>query len=128
MGELKPRIHEEATGLDYVLAGDYYIPAIELPEDDDRPIGKWGRMHQACLEKTNPLLFNHLVLTGKLHNYLADLNEQAQNRYRRIVRQMVEAEGVTEDMKRQSQMEWVRAMNSIANRAEEIVKAEMIYT
>ena len=109
------------------LPGDYYIPAIELPEGDDRPIGKWGRMHRAYLEETNPLLLNHLILTGKLHNYLADLNEQAQNRYRRIVRQMMEAEGVTEDMKRRSQMEWVRAMNSIANRAEEIVKAEMIY-
>ena len=127
MGELKPRIHEEATGLDYVLAGDYYIPAIELPEDDDRPIGKWGRMHQACLEKTNPLLFNHLVLTGKLHNYLADLDEQAQDRYRLIIRQMAAAEGVTEELKHQSQWEWVRAMNSIVNRAEESIKCELIY-
>ena len=126
MGELKPRIHEEATGLDYVLAGDYYIPAIELPEDDDLPIGKWGRMHQACLEKTNPLLFNHLVLTGKLHNYLADLNEQAQNRYQLIVKQMADSEGVTGDLKRRSQWDWIRAMNSIINRAEEIIQHEMI--
>ena len=81
MSELKTRIHDETNGLDYVLAGDYYIPAIELPEDDDRPIGKWGRMHQTYLEETNPLLLNHLTLTGKLHTYLADLNEQAQNRY-----------------------------------------------
>ena len=63
MNELKPSIHDEANGLDYVLAGDYYIPAIELPEDDDRPIGKWGRMHQAYLAETNPLLLNHLILT-----------------------------------------------------------------
>ena len=109
-----------------MLVGDYYIPAVKLPEEG-RPIGKWGRMHRAYLEDTNPLLFNHLILTGRIFTYLADLDEQAQNRYRRIVRQMMEAEGVTEDMKRRSQMEWVRAMNSIANRAEEIVKAEMIY-
>ena len=124
MKELKQRIHE--NGIDYVLVGDYYIPAVKLPEEE-RPIGKWGRMHRAYLEDTNPLLLNHLILTGRIFTYLADLNEQAQDRYRRIVRQMVEAEGVTEDMKRRSQWEWVRAMNSIANRAKEIVKAEMIY-
>ena len=127
MSELKARIHDEANGLDYILVGDYYIPTIVLPEDDDRPIGKWGRMHRTYLEEHNTLLFNHLVLSGRLHSYLADLNEQAQNRYRCIVRQMMEAEGVTEGMKRRSQMEWVQAMNSIANRAEEIIKAEMIY-
>ena len=128
MNELKPRIHDEMNGLDYVLVGDYYIPAIELPEDDDRPIGKWGRMHRAYLEETNPLLLNHLILTGKLHTYLADLDDQAQNRYRLIIRQMAAAEGVTEDLKRRSQWEWVRAMNSIVNRAEESIKCELIYT
>ena len=127
MSELKQRIHDEANGLDYVLAGDYYIPAIELPEDDDRPIGRWGRMHRAYLEETNPLLLNHLTLTGRLHNYLADLDEQAQNRYRFIIRQMAAAEGVTEKLKHQSQWEWVRAMNSIVNRAEESIKRELIY-
>ncbi len=127
MDRLEPRIHDEANGLDYVLAGDYYIPAIGLPEDDDRPIGKWGRMHRAYLEETNPLLLNHLILTGRLHTYLADLNEQAQNRYRLIIKQMATAEGVTEDLKRQSQWEWVRAMNSIINRAEENIKCELIY-
>ena len=128
MDRLEPRIHDEANGLDYVLVGDYYIPAIELPEDDDRPIGKWGRMHRAYLEETNPLLLNHLILTGRLHPHLADLNEQAQERYRRIVHQMMEAESVTEDLKRQSQWEWVKAMNSIASCAEEIIKRELIYT
>ena len=128
MNELKPNIHDEANDLDYVLAGDYYIPAIELPEDDDRPIGRWGRMHRAYLEETNPLLLNHLTLTGRLHNYLADLDEQAQNRYRFIIRQMAAAEGVTEKLKHQSQWEWVRAMNSIVNCAEESIKRELIYT
>ena len=128
MEELKLSIHDEATGLDYVLVGDYYIPDIGLPEDDDRPIGKWGRMHRVYLEETNPLLLNHLILTGRLHNYLADLDEQAQNRYRFIIRQMAAAEGVTEKLKHQSQWEWVRAMNSIVNRAEESIKRELIYT
>ncbi len=128
MNELKPRTHDEDTGIDYILVGDYYIPAIELPEDDDRPIGKWGRMHRAYLEETNPLLLNHLTLTGKLHTYLADLNEQAQDRYRLIVRQMMEGEGVTEDLKRRSQWEWVKAMSSISSLAEEIIMREMIYS
>ena len=126
MNELKPRIHDETIGLDYVLAGDYYIPAIELPEDDDRPIGKWGRMHRAYLEETNPFLLNHLILTDKLHIYLADLDEQARGRYQLIVRQMAESEGVTEDLKRQSQWDWIRAMNSIVSRAEEIIRSEII--
>ncbi len=127
MNELKPNIHDETNGLDYVLAGDYYIPAIELPEDDDRPIGKWGRMHRAYLEETNPLLLNHLILTGKLHTYLVELNEQAQNRCRLIISQMAAAEGITEELRRRSQWEWVKAMNSIMNRAEEAVKHELIY-
>lgn len=128
MSELKPRIHDKDAGIDYIFVGDYYIPVIELPEDDGRPIGKWGRMHRAYLEGTNPLLLNHLILTGKLHTYLADLNEQAQNRYRLIIRQMMEAEGVTEDLKRRSQWEWIKVMNSIISQAEEIVRSELINT
>ena len=126
MNELKPRIHDETSGLDYVLVGDYYVPAIELPESDDRPIGKWGRMHRAYLEETNPLLLNHLILTGKLRTYLADLNEQAQNRYRLIIKQMTDAEGVDEDLKRRSQWEWIKAMNGIVSRADEIIRSEII--
>ena len=117
MSELKPRIHDEINGLDYILAGDYYIPAVELLEDDDRPIGKWGRMHRAYLEEADPFLLNHLILTGRLHTYLADLNEQAQDRCRLIIKQMAATEGVTEDLKRRSQWEWIKAMNSIVSRA-----------
>ena len=126
MNELKPKIHDADTGIDYILVGDYYIPTIELPEDDDRPIGKWGRMHRAYLEETNPLLLNHLILTGKLRTYLADLNEQAQNRYRLIIKQMTDAEGVDEDLKRRSQWEWIKALNGIVSRTEEIIRSEMI--
>ena len=126
MNELKPKIHDKTSGLDYILVGDYYIPIIELPESNDRPIGKWGRMHRAYLEETNPLLFNHLILTGKLRTYLADLNEQAQNRYRLIIKQMTDAEGVDEDLKRRSQWEWIKALNGIVSRTEEIIRSEMI--
>ena len=128
MNELKPKIHDEVNDLDYVLVGDYYIPAIELPEGDDRLIGKWGRMHRAYLEETNPLLLNHLILTGRLHTYLADLDGQTKERCQVLVQQIAATEGVTEDLKRRSQWEWVRAMNSIVDRAEESIKRELIYT
>ena len=126
MNELKPKIHDKTSGLDYILVGDYYIPIIELPQNNDRPIGKWGRMHRAYLEETNPLLLNHLILTGKLRTYLADLNEQAQNRYRLIIKQMTDAEGIDKDLKRRSQWEWIKAPNGIVSRAEEIIRSEMI--
>ena len=116
------------TSLDYVLAGDYYVPAIELPEDDDRPIGKWGRIHRVYLEETNPLLLNHLLLTDKLHTYLADLNKRAQSRSWCLVHQMAENESVAEDLKRQSQWEWVKVMNSIVNRAEKIIRSKISNT
>ncbi len=128
MSELKPKIHDADTDIDYIPVGDYYIPAIELPEGDDRPIGKWGRMHRAYLEETNPFLLNHLILTGRLHTYLADLNEQAQGRYRLIVRQMMETEGVTGELKHQSQWDWLKAINSIVDCAEEAIRDELIYT
>ena len=127
MQELKAKIYDETNGISYTLMGNYYIPDVELPEDDDRPIGKWGRMHRTYLEEHNTLLLNHLVLSGRLHSYLADLNEQAQDRYRCIVHQMMEAEGVTGDLKRRSQWDWIRAMNGIVSRAEEIIRGEMIY-
>lgn len=126
MQELKTTIYDKTNGISYTLVGDYYVPDIELSKDDNRPVGKWGRMHRAYLQEHNVLLFNHLVLTGRLHGYLADLNEQAQDRYQLIVRQMAEAEGVTENLKRRSQWEWIRAMNSIVSRAEEIIRDEMI--
>lgn len=124
MNELKPRIHE--NGIDYILVGDYYIPDLKLPEER-RPIGKWGRMHREYLRQEKPAFFNRLVLSGELWTYLADLNEQAADRYERIMRQMIAAEGVTEDLKRRDQMGWVRSMNSIASRAEEIIRSELIY-
>jgi len=114
------------NGIEYILVGDYYIPNIALPEEN-RPVGKWGRMHRDYLKEHRPILFNDLILSGQLWTYLADLNEQAQERLSLIVDQMKEAEDVTEELKAANQMAWVAAMNSIRNRAEEIILQEMIY-
>lgn len=124
MKELKERT--TANGVEYILVDDYYIPDLQLPEET-RPIGIWGRMHKDYLEQYHPVLYNDLILTGKLWTYLADLNEQAQNRLDCIIAQMKETEGITEQLKSQDQMAWVRAMNSIRNRAEEIILRELIY-
>ena len=112
--------------MEYVLVGDYYIPDLKLP-NEERPIGKYGRMHREYLKEHNPMMFNDLVLEGQLWTYLADLNEQAQERLSLIVEQMKAAEGVTEELKAADQMAWVGALNSIRNRAEEIVLKEIIY-
>ena len=110
----------------YIRCGDYYIPDIRLPEEN-RPIGRWGRMHRDYIKENNLICFNDLCLSGDLWTYLADLNEQAQSRLELIIEQMKAAEGVTENMKATDQMAWVGAMNSIRNRAEEIVTNELVY-
>ena len=114
------------SSIEYVLAGDYYIPDLKLP-NEERTIGKYGRMHRDYLKEHKPIRFNDLVLEGQLWTYLADLDEQAQRRLQMIIRQMQEAESVTEELKAKDQMAWVRAMNSIQNRAEEIILRELIY-
>ncbi len=114
------------NGIDYVLVGDYYIPDLKLPQDK-RPIGKYGRIHREYLKEYNPMRYDDLVLSGQLWTYLADLNEQAQSRMQLIIRQMQEAESVTEELKASDQMAWVQAMNSIHNRAEEIILREIIF-
>ena len=127
MTEMKKHIYDENNGLWYELIGDYYIPVLTLSSEEQRPIGKWGRMHRDYLKEQRPILFNDLILSGRLWTYLADLNEQAQERLSLIVDQMKEAEDVTEELKAANQMAWVGAMNSIRNRAEEIILREMIY-
>ena len=124
MSELKPRITE--NGIDYILVGDYYIPDLKLPEEH-RPIGKYGRLHREYLEQYRPARVSAPCLSGELHTYLADLDEQATERCSLIIEQMKQAEGVTETMKADNQMLWVQSMNSIRNRAEEIIRQEMIY-
>ncbi len=126
MKELEPRIHDDSNGLDYLLVGDYYLPLLALPEEN-RPIGKWGRMHQLYLKEHHGGRYEALCLSCELWTYLADLNEQAQERYERIIDQMKATEGVTEDLKRKDWLRWVQAMSNIQQRAEEIILTELIY-
>ena len=124
--KLKPKIRDNRNGLDYVLTDNYYLPALKLPEDK-RPIGHWGRLHREYLKTYRPLLYNELLLSGRLHTILADLDEQAAERCRLIVQRMAQAEGITEELKATNPVRWVQAINSIRSRAEEIIQAEMIY-
>ena len=124
MEELRQTIQEH--GIRYQLEGEYYLPVLELPEEN-RPIGRWGRLHKAYLKNYRPVLYQSLLLSGKLYTVLADLNEQATERCSLIIRQMAEAEGITEDLKENDPMRWVQGMNAIRSRAEEIIQSEMIY-
>ena len=112
--------------MQYIRMGDYFIPDLELPQES-RPIGRWGRMRREYLREHKPIQYNCLLLSGKLWTYLADLNEQAQDRLERMIDQMKMAEGVTEELKAADPMAWVGAMNNIRNRAEEIILQELIY-
>ena len=112
--------------LEYVRSGDYFIPNLTLPEET-RPIGKWGWMHRDYLREYKPIQYNCLLLSGELWSYLADLNEQVQDKLERMIDQMKAAEGISEDLKANDPMAWVSAMNNIRNRAEEIILQELIY-
>ena len=112
--------------INYICAGDYYIPDLKLPEET-RPIGKWGRMYRDYLKEYHPIQFNNLVLSGNLWTYLAELNEQANQRLEVLITQLKSAEGVTEGLKASDPMSWTQRMNNIAARAEEIIREELIY-
>ena len=109
----------------YIKTGDYYIPDWKLPEEH-RPIGRWGRMHRDYLKEYRPVVFNQLVLSGNLWTYLADINEQAQQRTEVLVKQMMVAEGVTEKLKETSQMEWIQRMNIVYTQASYTVVYDLI--
>ena len=110
----------------YIRMGDYDIPDLTLPEEP-RPMGKWGRMHRDYLREYKPIQYNCLLLSGKLWTYLADLNEQAQDRLERMIEQMKATEGITEALKASEPMTWVQRMNNIRARAEEIIREELIF-
>ena len=112
--------------INYIRSGDYFIPDLKLSEET-RPIGKWGRMHRDYLKEHHPIRFNNLVLSGNLWTYLADLNEQAQQRKEILIVQMQSAEGITEALKAADPIAWTQRMNNVAARAEEIIREELIY-
>lgn len=114
-----------ANGIQYSLHGDYYLPDLKL-EPETRPIGRWGRMHREYLKEYHPVVFNQLVLSGSLWTYLADINEQAQQRMDTLVKQMMVVDRVTEESKEANQMEWVEQVNSIVASAIEMVQNELV--
>ena len=127
MTTMKKSIHDNANGLGYTLVNDHYLPNLTAAAPAEHPTGRWGRLHKRYLEEHHPVRYNQLVLSGKLGSYLATMDKQANEQLARIIRQMQEAEGVTEALKAADQLEWVRRMNSIRNRAEEIIKSELIF-
>ena len=126
MSNQRKILHDDRNGLDYVLVGDYYLPVLSLPEET-RPIGYWGMLRKEYMKNYKSGMYSYLLLTGKLDSYLADLNEQAQERYELIEAQIRSAEGVTEELKACNPMEWVRQCNNVENRVQEIVLSELVY-
>lgn len=123
---MEKRIYNEKNGIRYTLQGDYYLPDLKLPDEENKPIGLWGQRHTRYLKQNHKVLYMNLLTSGKLNSYLADNDVQAENMFSRLVKQIAEREGVTEQLKVENQMEWVARMNNIRNRAKEIVNNEII--
>ena len=123
---MEKHIYDEKSGLWYELQGDYYIPCLKLPTEEQRPIGIWGQRHRWYLRQHRKALYTELQITGKLNDYLADLNNQAENMILELVKQMAACEDITEQLKAQNQMLWVQRMNIIWDRVMEIVNHDLI--
>ena len=121
-------IYNEQNGLWYELRGDYYIPCLELPaEKEERSIGGWGQRHLRYIREHKKALYTSLLTNGKLQSYLADVEEQAQELFDRLMKQRAEREGITETLKADNQMEWVQRMNALRSAVIETVNAEVIF-
>ncbi len=124
---MEKQIYDKKNGLWYELHGDYYLPCLTVPDEEQRPIGIWGQRHLRYIRQHRKTLYTELLTHGKLNGYLADLNEQAEDMFFQLVKQMADREGVTEKLKADNQMEWVARMNNIRNRATEVVNHDIIY-
>lgn len=120
-------IYDKKNGLWYELQGDYYIPCLKLPEEEQQPIGVWGQRHLRHIKQNRKVLYLNLLTSGKLNGYLSDLDKLAEEMFSRLVKQMAEREGVTEQLKADDQMERVARINNIRNRATETVNKDLIY-
>lgn len=120
-------IYNEQNGLWYELQGDYYIPCLTIPKEEQQPIGMWGRRHLRYIREYRKGLYDSLLLSGKLNGYLAELNEQAANMFFRLVNEFAEKEGITETLKAENQMLWVQRMNTVRAAAIELVNNDLIY-
>lgn len=120
-------IYNEKNGLWYELQGDYYIPCLKLPEEEQQPIGIWGQRHLRYIKQHRRVLYLNLLTSGKLNGYLADIDKQAEDMFFRLVKRMAEREGITEQLKAENQIEWIGRKNNIRQRAAEVVNEEIIY-
>ena len=120
-------IFDEGNGLWYELIGDYYFPCLTVPTEEEQPVGIWGQRHKRYIKEYHPALYNALLLNGRLNSYLADIDQQAQERLDTIIEQMARSQGITEALKAADQMTWVGKMNNIQASAMEIVNSELIY-
>lgn len=111
----------------YTLQGDYLLPNLTLPEQDNRPIGLWGKQHLRYIKRNRPILYTNLLTKCKLNEYLADIDERAEKMYEQLVSTFAKEEGCTEQLKETDQMQWVRNVNNATQRAREVVNAELIY-
>ncbi len=125
---MKQHFTDEKTGINYTLQGDYYLPYLALPAEEQQPIGIWGQRHLRHLKQNRRVLYTNSLTSGKLNSYLADIDKQAQDLFPRLVKDLAEQEKVTEELKATDMMLWVQKMNNIRNRATEIVNTELIYT
>ncbi len=121
-------IYDEKNGLWYELQGDYYIPCLKLPKEEQQPIGVWGQRYLRYIKQNRKVLYLNLLTSGKLNGYLADIDKQAEDVFSRLVKQMAEREGVTEKLKADNQMVWIGRMNNIRQRATEVVNEEIVYS
>lgn len=124
---MKQHFTGEKTGISYTLQGDYYLPDLALPAEEQFEIGVWGQRHLRHIKQNRRVLYTNLLTSGKLNSYLADIDKQAEEMFSRLVKQMAEREGVTEQLKADNQMDWVQKMNNIRSRAIEIVNNDIIY-
>ena len=124
---MEKRIFNEQTGIRYTLQGDYYLPDLKLPEQEDKPVGLRGQRHLNYIKQHRKILYINLLTSGKLNEHLADIDKQADDMFFQLVKQMAECEDVTEKLKADNQMEWIARMNNIRNRATEIVNNDIIY-
>ncbi len=125
---MKQHFTDERTGISYTLQGDYYLPDLVLPAEEQVEVGIWGQRHLRHIKQNQRALYTNLLISGKLNSYLADINQQAEEMFSRLVKELAEKEDVIEQLKATDQMEWVRKMNNIRSRTIEVVNTELIYT
>lgn len=124
---MKQHYIDEKTGISYTLQGDYYLPDLALPAEKEQPIGIWGQRHLQYLKEYRRITYLNLLTSGRLNSYLTDIDEQAENMFLRLIKQMAECEGITEKLKADNPLEWIGKLNALREAAAEIINRELIF-